>query len=286
VAVRIVTDSTNYLPAAEITRLGIAVVPLHVHDGDELRPETEVDIDAFYRRLEDMRTLPTSSQPSPEEIAVAFRAVLNDGDEVLGAFLSSRMSGTVQSAELAAGLVCVERPGASIKVLDTESNCMQEGYAVLSAAEAAAAGASLTECIAAARESMARTRFLFCPKSLEYLRRGGRISGAAKLLGSMLQLTPVLTVDGGVTEVAAKVRTRHRALAEMGSRFRADVDACGLRRAVVHSIADLEAAEQFADEYVAPLVGGDVEVLPIGPVIGLHVGPAVGVVYETEKPLR
>lgn len=291
-SVPIVTDSTNYLPAAERDRYGIRVVPLHVHDADEMRAETDIDVAAFYRRLEDMRTLPTSSQPSPDALASAFRSALDDvtgadGEpSVLSVFISSRMSGTVQAAELAASLVRAERPGASVTVLDTESNCMQEGYAVLAAAEAAAQGATPDECVMAARQTIARTRFIFSPTSLEYLRRGGRISGAASFLGGLLQVAPILTVEHGETAPVMRVRTHAKALAEMGARMQADVERCGFRRACVHSIALQETAEHFAREIVEPIAGGHVDVIEIGPVIGLHVGPAAGVVYETAEPLR
>ena len=288
-AVRIVTDSTNYLPVEQLRAFGLKAVPLYVHDGDEMCPETTIDVAAFYRRLEDTRTLPTSSQPSPDALATAFREAgeeSGEGGAVLGVFLSSLMSGTVQAADLAAAMVREERPDAQIVVLDSESNCMQEGYAVLSAAEAAAAGAGIEECVEAARATIARTRFLFSPTSLEYLRRGGRISGAASLLGSLLQVAPILTVENGETNVVAKVRTHAKAMAEMGARMQADIERCGLRRAVVHAISEISIAEGFAREIVEPIVGEPVDVIPIGPVIGLHVGPAAGVVYETIEPLR
>jgi len=284
-SVRIVTDSTNYLPTNDLTRLEIVRVPLYVHDGDRMRPETEIDLAAFYRRLEDTRTLPTSSQPSPEDLVEAFAPIVSDG-AVLGVFLSGRMSGTVQAAHLAADLVREDRPDARIELVDSESNCMQEGFAVLSAAEKARDGGTLEECAMAARETMRRTRFLFSPHTLEYLSRGGRISGASALLGGLLQIVPVLTVEAGETAVAAKVRTRARAHAEIAARMRADVERCGLRRAVVHAIVDVAEAERFAREDIEPVTGRQVEVIPIGPVIGLHTGPAVGVVYETEEPLR
>ena len=297
-AVRIVTDSTNYLPAEDLRALGVRSVPLWVLDGDEMRDENSIDLPAFYRRLSDTSVLPTSSQPSPEALAVAFRDAFDDvggvqseasaeaGNAVLGIFLSSRMSGTVQAAELAATMLREERPGASITVLDSESNCMQEGYAVLSAAEKAAQGADVEECLSAARETMARTRFLFSPTSLEYLRRGGRISGAASFLGGLLQVAPILTVENGETTAVMRVRTHAKAMAEMGIRMKADIERCGLRRAVVHSIAEQSIAEGFARDIVEPIVGKPVSVVPIGPVIGLHVGPAAGVVYETVEPLR
>ncbi len=284
--VRIVTDSTNYIPAEQLEALNVARVPLFVHDHDAMRAETEIDLDRFYRRLADKRDIPTSSQPSPEELAEVFAAKAGEGFDVLGVFLSAKMSGTAHSAELAASIARERVPDARIEVLDTQSNCMQEGYAVLAAAEKAAEGGTLAECAKAAREVMRRTRFLFAPEGLEYLARGGRISGASALLGSLLSIVPILTVEDGEVAVAAKVRTQAKALTEIAARLRADIERYGLRRAVVHGIVDIDAATRFAREVVDGIVGATVSVIPVGPVIGLHVGPAVGVVYETEEPLR
>ena len=284
--VRVVTDSTSYLPPEDRDRLGITMVSLHVQDGGRMRPEVDIDRDAFYRRLADTRTLPTSSQPSPDELLRAFEAALTSSDEVLGLFMSGRMSGTAQAAHLAADLVRAAHPQSRVVVVDTESNSMQEGFAVLSAAAAALAGSPLEECERAARDTMRRTRFLFAPQSLEYLRRGGRISGTSALVGGMLRVTPILTVEDGEATVAAKVRTRKKAAAEIAARMRADVERCGLRRAVVHAIADVAAASEFGRRHIDPVAGLAVPVVPIGPVIGLHVGPAVGVAYETVDPLR
>lgn len=285
--VGIVCDSTTYLSAEQVAAHRLHVASLWVNDGTLHARELDFDFDAFYKRLENTKTLPTSSQPSPEEMTACWRAALDDGDgEAIGVFISSDMSGTFESARLAADLVREERPDARIEIVDSRSNCMQEGLAVLATAKAAAQGASLAECADAARETIRRTRFLFSPHSLEYLRRGGRIGNASALLGSLLQITPVLTVENGVTTTAAKVRTRTKAMGEIANRFRAEVEEHGLRNVVVHSIADRPTAEAFAREHIEPIVGRAVDVVPIGPVIGLHVGPAVGLVYETEQPLR
>lgn len=285
-ALRVVTDSTTYLPAVDLERLHIDVVPLFVNDGDSASAETDLDFVAFYHRFEDTRVLPTSSQPSLEALVSAFRRGVEAGDEVLGVFLSGCMSGTFESAQFAATMVRAEIPDARIEVLDSESNCMQEGYAVLSAAEAGAAGSAIEECLVAARATMARSRFVFTPRTLEYLRRGGRIGNASALLGTLLRILPVLTVDGGLTTTDAKVRTHAKALERMRDDFARDVAEKGLRRVVVHSIAEASDAEVFARDAIEPIAGCRVDVIPIGPVIGMHVGPAVGLVYETEEPLR
>ncbi|MCG2808110.1 MAG: DegV family protein [Coriobacteriia bacterium] len=285
-AVRIVTDSASSLSEADSQRLSITTVPLHVVVEGHDATEEQLREPAFYTRLATMADLPKTSQPSPDEFSEIFRRFAEEGDDVLVIAISAAMSGTVDSARVAADVVRAEYPGARIEVLDSRSNSLEEGFAVLSAAEAALAGASFDECVQAAEETMRRTRFLFAPHSLEYLRRGGRISGAAGLLGVMLRIAPILTAANGATGVAGMARSTRSAWVKMATLMRKDVERYGLRWATVQYIADREEAVRFASQAVASLVGGDVPIVPIPPVVGLHVGPAVGVVYETERPMR
>ena len=282
-AVSVVTDSLASIPGDEARSNDIEVVSLYISDGDSDTAELELDVASFYRRLEDMRVLPTSSQPSVESFVTAFRNALSRAPEVLGVFCSSKMSGTMDAARIAADLVVAEKPEARIELLDSGSNSMEEGFGVLAAADAARAGETVERCIERARETLAKTRYLFTPETLEYLRRGGRIGHASALLGAVLQIKPILTVEEGEVTTFSKVRTRGRALAEMVRAFSDDVAAHGLRQVIVHYIGDPAPAEQFARASIEPLVGRPVRVIPVSPVIGLHVGPAVGIVYETER---
>ena len=285
-SVSVVTDSTAYLPVRMAEALGIGVVQLFVNDGGDSVPENQVDLESFYRRLAEMTGLPTTSQASVEDLAEAFRGPASRGDDALGIFISEAMSGTVQAARIAAGIVRHEGHPGHVEVLDSRSNCMQMGVAVLAAATAARHGASLADCVDAAAETMRRSRYLFTPATLEYLRRGGRIGGASALLGQLLQVRPILTVENGETQAFARVRTPAKALATIADTFRADVEVKGLRGVYCHYIANCEAAERFVVDLVEPIAMRPVEVVSVGPVIGLHVGPAVGLVYETEEPLR
>lgn len=282
----VVTDSVASIPAETARSLGIAVVTLFVNDGDKAQADVDIDLPSFYRRLADMEHIPTSSQPSVESLVDAFASAAKQGFDAVGVFISEKMSGTVETARMAADMVRREIPGASIEVVDSRSNSMQEGFAAIAAAKAAQAGRTLEECVRAAVETTKRTRYLFTPHTLEYLKRGGRIGTASALLASMLQVRPILTVENGQTETFAKIRTTSKALAEMARQFSEDVDKFGLRDVVVHYIADKQAAEQFAHDSVEPLVGRPVEVVPVSPVVGVHVGPAVAICYETERPLR
>jgi DegV family protein with EDD domain len=283
VPVSIVTDSVASIPRDLVEAHDIDVVSLFVHDGDQEREELGMDVDGFYRRLAEMDRLPTSSQPSVESFLAAFRRAIEKGSDVLGVFMSGKMSGTIETARMAARLLLGEHPDRRIEILDSGSNSMEEGFGVLAAAKAAEVGEAIERCIAAATTALSRTRFLFTPHSLEYLRRGGRIGGASALIGGLLQIRPILTVERGETQTFAKVRTQSRALAEIAKKFADDVGQFGLKQVIVHYIVDAELAETFAREQIEPLAGEPVRVIPVSPVVGLHVGPAVGIVYETQR---
>ena len=284
-AVAVVTDSTSYLPQDLRDEHSISVVSLSVNFGDESYRELDVDYGWFYRRLASEKSLPTSSAPPASEFVEAFSAAAERGDGVVGVFLSSLMSGTLQAAELARRMVLERIPEATIEIVDGRSNCMQLGMAALSAARSAESGADASDAARAARETIERTRFLFVPDTLEYLRRGGRIGGASALLGGILQIRPILTVADGETGVYSKVRTKRRALAEIASVVAADAERLGLAEVVVHHIED-EAEGRLLAEMLSEVVGSDIRLVPIGPVIGLHVGPgAAGAVYRTEQPI-
>lgn len=284
--VSVITDSVASIPPALAAALGIRVVSLYINEGSATYADTDLDHEAFFAALPQLSTLPTSSQPSVESMVAAFRDAVCKGGDAVGVFISERMSGTIESARLAARMVSEEFPGACIEVVDSRSNSMQEGFAAVAAAKAAQAGEAIERCVQAAADSVRRTRYLFTPASLEYLHRGGRIGTASALFGQLLQIRPVLTVRNGQTETFVKVRTQGKALAEIAKTFAADVAAHGLKEVVVHYIGDREPAQRFAAEQIEPIAGRRVEVVPVSPVVGLHVGPAIGLVYEAESDLR
>jgi DegV family protein with EDD domain len=163
---------------------------------------------------------------------------------------------------------------------------MELGFAVLAAARAAEQGASVAEAAAAAREMTLHTRFIFVPDTLEYLRRGGRIGNASALVGTLLQIRPILTVVDGKTDVFAKVRTKRKAMAEIVAALSRDAKAKGLVDVVAHHIADEAEGRELA-AMASAAVGREVPVVPVGPTIGTHVGPGlVGLVYVTDKPME
>lgn len=284
--VKIVTDSVASIPAEVVRNRDIEVVSLYVNcDGVEYR-EADMDVEAFYGNIADMiDNPPTSSQPSQHALEELFDRAAEAKDEVLGIFMSSKMSGTFEGAVRAAR-ACRERfDQFRCTLVDSTSNCGDEMFAVLDAADARDGGASLEDCARAATDAVAASRFIFAPESLAFLKAGGRIGGASALLGGLLQISPVLTVADWETATLAKVRTWKKTLARMVDLFKEDISACGLKRVVVHYIGAAAPAVQWAREAVEPVVGHAVEVLPVSPVIGVHVGPAVGLAYECERPV-
>lgn len=280
--VRVVTDSTSYVPKALRDALGIGVVRLSSLLDGVTYIEDESNYEAFYNALAASRSFPTTSQPSVAEMVEAFESRVMDGDAVVGVFISERMSGTYSTAQLARDMVYERHPDASIEIVDGRSNSMELGLAVLAAARAAAAGRSAEEVAAAARDMTLHTRFLFTPLTLDYLRRGGRIGAASALLGTLLQIKPVLTVADGVTDTFAKVRSLAKAHDLIADTFATDIrEKGGLDEVYVHHIHDAAAGRTFADR-IAEIAGRAIELVDIGPVVGAHVGPGtIGLVYST-----
>lgn len=279
--IKIITDSVSSIPAKLAEQEGIEVVTLYVNrDGEELA-DVKMDLDEFYRDIYDMLDdIPTSSQPSQYELEQVLERAAKAGDEVLGVFISSQLSGTFEGALRAARAVAARNIGFRYIMVDSASAGFDEAFPVLEAAAARDAGADLEACAKAASDAIGRTRFLFTPETLTFLKKGGRIGNAAALLGNLIQLAPVLTVEDGTPTTFAKVRTRKKALAKIVEAFKADIEQHGLRDVVVHYIGDKAPALAFAHEVIEPLIGRAVSVLPVSPVIGLHVGPALGIAYE------
>lgn len=282
--VTVVTDSTSYIPAEMAVGLPLSIVSLSATLEGTSRREvdfTPEQVTEFYHRMRETGEFPTSSQPSVAELLEAFEGPASAGDDVVGVFISRLMSGTLATAEMARDQVLERHPAARIELVDSRSNSMEIGFAALAAARTAADGGTVEDAVAAAERMVARTRWYFVPATLDYLRMGGRIGAASHLLGTMLDLKPILTVRNGVTDSVKKVRSRQRAMAGIAEMFAADVAAKGLGEAIIHHIDDEPAAAHLAS-LLESAAGHKVRIIPLGPVVGLHVGPgSLGVVYWT-----
>lgn len=269
--VAVVTDSTAYLPSGLADERGIAVVPLGaVVDGitgDDGEPGAARDVAEALRRWAPV----TTSRPTPERFASVYAAQAAAGaSAVVSVHLSGAMSGTVESARLAAADAPIP-----VEVVDSRLIGMGLGFAVLAAAEAAASGATAAEAAARAADRAARTHPLFCVDDLEHLRRGGRIGAAQTLVGSALAVKPVLGIRDGRVEPLEKVRTYARAVARMEDLAAEQAGTHPVDVAVQH-LDNAERAEELAARLRTRLPSiRDLYVSEVGTVIAAHVGPGM-----------
>ncbi|KUG03910.1 degv family protein [hydrocarbon metagenome] len=282
--VKLVTDSTSYIPESVCEEHGIKIASLGVCFPDEFFLETEVDYNYFYEKIDREGIIPTSSQPAPGLFYKIFEQIVKNGDEVLGIFISTGISGTCGSAATAREMILEKYPEARIEIMDSRNVCMGLGLQVLAAAEAARNGKSMEEVLEAASWVRERVHFYFVPLTLDYLQKGGRIGGAAALIGSVLSIKPILYISSeGKIEVFEKVRGLQGAVKHLYKKLKKDVDRYGLKSLVVHQVHDLLRGQEVAQEIGDNLEIEGIPVLAIGPVIGLHVGPgSFGIVYCTE----
>lgn len=283
--VRILTDSTSYIDEESLKELDIRVVSLNISFGDETFRETEISNAEFYPMM-DAKGIPTSSQPAVGEIYQEMEKVVAAGDSLCGIFLSSDMSGTYDTAQMVVGMIKEKYPEAKIEIIDSRSNSMQLGFACIEAARAAKEGKSLAEVKEVTLKNIQRSRFLFIPDNLDYLKKGGRIGGAGALIGNLFKIIPILTVEEGKVFVLNKVRHKEKAIRAMIEKMMQDISQYGLGEIAVHHINCLDEAQGLVKKLKDKL-SANIQVVSIGPVIGLHVGPgAIGIVYYTEKDLR
>ena len=280
--VKIITDSTSYLSEEMIKKYDISVLSLNVTLDNRSIREVDITNEEFYKLMEKTKEFPKSSQPSLDEATKVFEGHLANANDIVGIFISSDMSGTFSSANLIKEMLLENYPERTITLIDSRSNCMQMGLAVLAAAEKAANGGNLEDVVEACENIKKTSRFLFAPKTLDYLKMGGRIGSAGALFGKVLKIVPILTVEDGKTSVVEKVRTSNKAIEKMLSIFRDDIKEKGLGKVVIHHINCENEGRNLAEK-IEEEINEKVEVIPIGPVIGVHVGPgAIGIAYNTK----
>jgi len=284
--IKLITDSTSYIPKELLKKYDIKVVSLSVAFDDEIYIENEISNEEFYNILDEYKKIPNSSQPSLENMQSAFENEVKNGNSVIGIFLSSEMSGTYSSANMVKNMILEKYKDAKIEIIDSKSNSMQLGFAVLSAAKAIEKGKDFNEVILEVKKNILRSKFVFMPYTLEYLKMGGRIGNAAMLLGEFLKIKPILTVKDGVTTTLMKVRTMKKAILKLVEIFEEDIKNFGFSDAIIHHINSEEEARKLAN-LIEKKVNKKIDIVPIGPVIGTHVGPgSIGIVYVTKEELN
>ncbi len=273
--VAIVTDSTAYLPPEIIEKYQIHVVPLQLIWGDKtFKDGVDIQPSEFYARLPTASVMPTTSQPSAAEFITVFEGLIADGKEILAILISSGLSGTVASAVQAQKML----PEAKIEIVDSLTGAMGLGIHVLEAARAAADGQSLSACKALAEGAQKKSSIIFAVDTLEFLHRGGRIGGAKRLVGTMLNIKPILEVQDGKVEALDSVRTRKKAHARLLELIQERSQGKGLRYASAMHANAPEDAQKLLDQLEEHMAVGETFNVELSPVIGAHVGPGTVVV--------
>lgn len=270
--VHVVTDSTSDLPQELCEQLGIAMVPLYIIFGDEAyRDRKDITTSGFYEKMASSTVLPHTSQPSPADFLEVYKAISEPGDDIVSIHLSAKLSGTIQSANLAKSMLEDRR----VLVVDSQSVSQGLGMAVVAAAEAARAGKSGDEVAALAAGVSARLGVIFSVDSLDHLQRAGRIGKAAALVGSLLSVHPLLTLEGGLVSPLDKVRGKNKILPRMLEVMKEKVPAGKpVMVALVHGgvpdeAEELEAKVRSTFDVRSMLHGW------VGPVIGANAGPKI-----------
>jgi len=277
--VALVSDSTAYLPSDLVKKYSITVTPQsliwgeeHFQDGVDILP------DEFYKRLASSKSMPTTAQVSVVTMKNTFETLLEEGYDVLGMFLSSKLSGTVQSA--IQGKEMLSKAGDRITIVDTLSTSMAMGFQLLTVARAIAAGANLGECQKLAVETQKHTGVFFVVETLEFLRRGGRIGGAAAFLGTTLNIKPILQLRDGSIEAVEKVRTKKKAYERVIALIQQEIAGrTPVRLATLHANAEAD-ARGILDAGAAVVHPVETVFTCVSPVVGTHAGPGtVGLAY-------
>ena len=266
----VVLDSTADFPDAQIRFPNMRVVPLYVRFGEEsFRDYVELDPHGFYERLRAAAELPTTSQPTPQDFMSTYNA-LSGYERIYSLHISSKLSGTFQSASLAAS----EIGGDRIRLIDTESASVGIGMLAIAIQELLARGTTDEEIEALAALHRERAGILFTVDTLEFLAKGGRIGRARALMGNLLNVKPILAIEDGEVVPVTRVRGRAKAFEEFRRRFEAaTTDGPGLGIGIAHAEAD-EAVEQLEAIVLATRPEAEVKlVTSLGAVVGTHAGP-------------
>ncbi len=276
--VAIITDSSAYLPEQITDELGIHVVPLTLHWGEEtFRDGEDIRAEEFYARLVESDTIPTTSQTTVGEFERLFKSLLDQDYAVLAILLSSGISGTVESA-LQAQMAFPEAP---LAVMDSQLVSMALGFMVLAVARAAKAGASLEECQVLAEEIYPKIGVYFTVDTLKYLNKGGRINTAKRVMGAALNIKPIMEIREGKIELVESVRSRKKALARMLDLVERDISGHdSVRISTFHAAAEAD-SETLLAEAVERFNPVETITTHVSPVVGAHTGPGtVSIAYQ------
>ena len=276
--IALVTDSTASMPKELSDKYNISVAPQILIWGEETFEDgVNITPSEFYTRLKKATIMPSTTQVTVAKFHELYQSLLAQDYQILTVIISAKLSGTLNSALQAKAMFPAEAP---IEIVDSNTTAMAIGFHLLTIARAIKQGATLPECVALAQKAREHTGIFFAVDTLEFLHRGGRIGGATRFLGTMLNFKPILEVRDGRVEAIERVRTRRKSLSRIVELV---VDQIGnrtpIRLASLHANApeDAQAVLDEASEKLKPIETYSSEV---SPVVGVHAGPGVvGLVY-------
>lgn len=280
--VAVVTDSTACFPKEVIQGYPLFVAPLQVIWGDQSYQDgVDIQPAEFYTRLSTSKTMPTTSQTTPGYFADLYSRLLDEGYDILSVHISSRLSGTLDSATQAREMVMNGK--GRISLVDTLGAGMAMGFPALIAARAARQGASLEECRVLAENAARHSSVFVVVPTLDYLHRGGRIGGAAAFVGSVLNLKPIIKLIDGRLDAVDKVRTFSKAVTHMTDLFLKEIDGKLPIHIAIHHANCPDTANMLLERVRARFSPSDVAeafIADVSPVIGTHIGPgALGIAF-------
>ncbi|HLS06687.1 MAG TPA: DegV family protein [Bacillota bacterium] len=279
--IAVLTDSTAYLSPELRKKHNIYMIPLSVVFGyDVFQEELDLSTEQFYQKVRNNESLPTTTQPAIGEFEKIFKKLVNEGyDAVISIHLSRKISGTFQAAVSAGKMV----EDLEVHAYDSEISTMPQGILAIEAAIMAKQNKSSTEIISRLDELKRSSRAYFMVDDLSHLQRGGRLSGAQALVGSLLKIKPILHFVDGEIKPFEKIRTRKKALQRINSMLEEDVKTKGVTRVMFIHANDQTSAIQLQEQFSQKYPDIETMVSYFGPVIGTHLGEgAVGIAWYTK----
>jgi len=269
--IAIVTDSTSDIPKNMVEKYQITSVPLSVIFEEEtfLDDGKQITTEEFYKKLRSAEKLPTTTQPTPGDFVDVYNDLLKDHERILSIHISKKMSGTINSAEMAKQ----QMPDAPIEIMDSEYVHMPLGFLVLEAAKIAAAGGSYDKIISGINSVKSKMNELFVPSTLEYLKKGGRIGKAKGLIASLLEIKPILSIHDGEVSQFKTARRWNQAKTEILNSMETMIEDPSK---LIVSVGDSDIEEDGAEMYgrIKEKFGPkEIFRVNVGTVVGTHLGP-------------
>jgi len=278
--IKIITDSTSDISPQEAAALGVEVVPLKVvFGGQAYRDGIDMDTDAFYKKLAASENIPTTSQPPPEDFLTHFNEARKKGDSVIAITLSGKLSGTVQSANLAKKMSGYE----NVHVIDSGATVIALRQIVMHALSLVKQSVSVSKILTSIEDMKLRQHFFTMIDTFEYLYKGGRLSKSAKIAGTLLTIKPLLTLKEGGPEIFAKARGVSNSIKAVLNSIALsggiDTDYPVYLGYTAENSKCLQFKEKLLKQYAIPVI----EIHPVGCVVGTHVGPGAFAISYVSK---